>query len=69
MLAVGQRCHAVINQPRHAAPGHDVAMLQTVSHGLVGAFQAAPQEGSGQAERDRDDRLVVIPLVAILVQR
>src|SRR5262245_39514150 len=60
MLALGKRRHAMKGQPRRPAPDHDVAMHQAIAHGLVRSLQPAPQEDRGQAERHRDDRLIVV---------
>src|SRR5215207_8722664 len=43
VLAIGERRHAVKEQPRRPAPDHDVTMLQTVTHRLVGPLQPAKQ--------------------------
>src|SRR5882672_8734906 len=67
VYAIGKRRNAVKEQPRRAAPDHDVAMLQPVTPCLVGALQAAEQEDRGQSERYRDDRRGKILLVLVLV--
>ena len=38
MLAIGERGDAMKEQPRRAAPDHDVAMLQPVTFGLSARF-------------------------------
>ena len=69
VFAVGERRYAVKEQPRRAAPDHDVAMLQPVTVRLVGALRAAEQEDRGQPQRHRHDRRGKIQLVLVLMQR
>ncbi len=47
MFAVGERRYAAKEQPRRAAPDHDVAMLQPVAVRLVGAFRPPNRKIAG----------------------
>src|SRR5262249_25656817 len=69
MLAVGEQRDAVKEQPRRPAPHHDVAVFQPEALRPVAAPWSAPQENRGQAKRHRNNRLVEVFLVAILMQR
>src|SRR5689334_15094126 len=64
-----QRQHTVITQPRRTAPDHDIAVLERDALRAIGAAQPAEQERGGESERYGDDRLSVIALVAVLMQR
>ena len=55
MLAILQRRHAVINEPRGAAPHHHIAAFEAKPPHGVGTPLAAPQKHGGQAERNGDD--------------
>ncbi len=69
MVALPERQHAVISQPRGSAPDNHVAVRQHHAHGCIRPLKTAEQEGGGKAQRDRDDRLTEVPLVLVLVQR
>src|SRR2546426_10551380 len=69
MFAIGKRGYAVEEQPRRAAPDHDVAVLQPVTVRLVGALWAAAQKNSRQGHRHRHERRGKILLVPVLMQR
>src|SRR5579859_7616685 len=69
VLAIGEWRDTMEDQPRGSTPDDDVAMLQAVARSLISAFQSTPQEDRVQAERDGDDRRVIILFVAVLVQR
>src|SRR6185312_1648399 len=60
--------HAVMAQPRRAAPYDHVAMCQRHAQLSIGSLQATEQEYRRNAQRDRHDRLAQITLVAILMQ-
>ena len=68
MLAVGERHHAVIGQPRRPTPCDDIAMDQPVAHGLVGPALAAEQKRGRQTQLDRNNRRVKIQFVLVLMQ-
>ena len=59
----------MIGEPRRAAEDEGVAMGERHRPGGCGAAVAAEQEDRRQAERDRDDRLAEVALVAVLVKR
>ena len=59
-----QRQDAVITQTVDTAPDHHITMLQGDAQAFIGAFQAAEEEGCGQAQRDRDNRRFEITLVS-----
>src|ERR1700761_1675980 len=69
VLAIGERRHTMEEQPRRAAPDHDIAVLQPVANGLVRSLQATEHEDRRQAQRHRDDRRGEILLIAVLMQR
>jgi hypothetical protein len=63
-----QRQHAVMPLPRRSIPHHDIAVRQGHTHRGVAALQPAKQENGRQAQRHRDDGLIEIAFIAILVQ-
>ena len=48
VLAIGERRHAVKGEPRRAAPDHDVAMHQTVTHRPVCTLQPPHRKVAGR---------------------
>src|SRR5438132_13657144 len=67
MSAIGERGYAVEEQPRRAAPDHDVAVLQPVTVRLVGALWPAEQEYRRQAPRHRHDpRGQILPVPVLM---
>jgi len=62
-----ERQHAVKAHARRAAPDDDVTMFQQDALGCIGALQAAEQKDALEAERDGDDGLGHIALVAVLM--
>ena len=69
MLALLQGQNAVIEQPRRPAPDHDIAMEERHPQCLVAPAGTAELEDRRQAEGHRDDGMVVISLVLVLMQR
>src|ERR1700753_4269798 len=69
MLAVSERGDTVKDQARRPTPDHDVSVLQTIAHRLVRALQAAPEEGRREPQGHRNNRRVIILLIAVLMQR
>src|SRR5262245_7840852 len=69
MHAIRQLVDAMIGEPGRTAPHGDIAMLQTNAPRTLVALEATEQKGRRKSQRHRDDRLAVVRLVAILVQR
>src|SRR5262249_48627734 len=68
MIALGQRVDAVERHARGPAPDDDIAALEHYPARALAALQPAEQELGPQPERDGDDRLGEIALIAVLVQ-
>jgi len=62
------RLHAVEAHARGASPDDDIAVFEQDAPGRVGALQAAEEKDALESKRDRDDGLVEVELVAILVE-
>src|SRR2546428_3501004 len=56
MSAIGERGYAVEEQPRRAAPDHDVAVLQPVTVRLFGGPSPAPKKNRREARGHRPHR-------------
>ncbi|MNV98428.1 hypothetical protein D3C71_1936820 [compost metagenome] len=68
MAARLQRQHAVVAQPRRAAPHHHVAVRQRNALGPIATLHAAELEYRRQPEGNGDDRRAEIMLVFVLMQ-
>src|SRR6266542_247368 len=68
MMPVLQKSDAVIDKARGTAPYRDVTAFEAQAAYRIRAAFTAPQEYSGQAERDGDDRSPGILFVTILVK-
>jgi hypothetical protein len=60
--------YSVETHARRAAPDDDVAVFEQHAFDLVSALEAAEEEDALEAERDGDDGLGEVALVAVLVQ-
>src|SRR5947208_17110446 len=69
MLAALQLGHAVISEPRHTPPHHRIAMPYHETPPSIAALRPAELEGGRQTHRHRDNRVPVVSLVPVLVQR
>lgn len=68
MLAALQGKYAVIEEARRSAPHNHVAMMQDIFRDWVGSLQPAELESRGQAELHRNNRLVEILFILVLMQ-
>ena len=69
MLAVLQLRHTVVGKPRRAAPHYHVAVPKNKLLHAVAPLQPAELEGGRQTQRHGDDRVTIIALVSVLMQR
>src|SRR5262245_11314891 len=69
MRALPDRCYAVVDEPRRAAPHEDISMLDAEAARRIGPTKRAEQKCCGKAERDRDDGVSVVQLIFVLVER
>lgn len=68
MLAARQRIDAMEGETGRAAPYDHVAVSKPDPARPMGARGPAPQEGCFGPERHRDNWLIEVPLVAVLVE-
>jgi hypothetical protein len=69
VLAALQLGHAVLGEPRHTAPHHRIAMPYHEAPHSIAALRPAELEGGRQTQRHRDNRVRIVSLVPVLVQR
>ena len=68
MSAVFERVYSVIAQSRWSTPNKNIAMRYRHTNRLFGSLQAAKQEDGRKPQRYRDDRLVEVVLILILME-
>ena len=69
MLRIDQRLDTMIGKARRPAPDHDVPMIEANASRPVVAPVTTEQEDRRQPERHRDNWLLSVALVAILMER
>src|SRR3954471_12154681 len=69
VLAPLQPGYAVVKEPRHAAPhGHVTVPKQKIPHGIA-PLRSPELEDGRQTQRHGDDRVRIVALVPVLMQR
>ena len=69
VLAGLQLGNAVVGEPRQAAPYDHLAVSDgEIAHG-VATLRPAELEDCGQPQRDGDDRVCIVALLPVLMQR
>src|SRR5882672_2893533 len=69
VMAFLERQYAVVAQSGGSAPDNHVAVRQFDADCFIGSVQAAKQKDGWDSERYRDDGLVKVLLVFVLMQR
>src|SRR6266700_5165631 len=69
MVAFLERQHPVIAQSVRTTPDNHIPVRQFHSERLIGSIQSAKQESRWDSERYRNNRLAIVLLVFVLMQR